>query len=557
MTISRASRWPWIGVILLHFFHFLPYFISEDPYIRIHDTLEGELGWLHLQSIQPEPFSPAAGQEIAQTMNGLPRDAVPGPFSIVQVFINVFGTFTGYMIHRGLVHVVAFWSMYWLLGVLGYRNVWRIWGALVYSFVPFFSVFGIAIAGLPAIWAAGQSLLQQPKHPGAWLVLLIFPFWASAIWGAPASVLILSFLGLDYLRKQRKIPWPAVGGMVLHVAGFAMALFPMLRLLCCHPDFISHRTAYIPDEPDFSSATGEFLQLLFIGHYHTGILMTLPVIVMALLSLGREKPYRWIFPAIFAICFFQAGYPLAAPFFETYLPFVDAIRPNRLHTLLPMLWVVLFVRSLTAIDLHQLGRWIPTMGVVAQLSIGFFAHDEILHNYRNLTGFSKFPGHQAFVAKPLFDAFKRHVGTPPDQFRVICLGFPPAVAWYNGLYTLDGLHAIYDLRYKNRFYRLMARELNRDPKLKKYFLNWGNRCFIFSAEMGFRPDAFIPTLHRGKKIQKLLVSNEAFEEMGGTYLLSALPIESSAFNHFTLKETITSPEIPWNLYIYTSFSRPE
>lgn len=547
----------WLLVLFMHGLHFLPYLINPDFYIRIHDTLEGELGWYHLHSIQPEVFSTEPNQVIPQSMTGLPRDAVPGPFNLVQVIIQSFGTFHGYAINRFLVHMVAFWSMWWLVGLLGFTRDLQIKAGLIYSLVAFFSVFGIAVAGLPAIWASGKTITEKPSNLFSWLVLLLFPFWASAIWGLPGSILILAGITIGYFLKNKKLPIALSLASCMQVLLFALSMFPQLRLMTGNTGFESHRAHYIPEETDITGAVSEFLRLLFIGHYHTGLLLSIPIMLLSVFTLGKEKPFRWIFPAILAICTLQVFYSLTAPFWAQWFPFVVTVQPNRIHVLLPMLWVILYVRTCAYLEMKAPGRFLPSLVLGALLINGFATNDEILHNYRNLLGFKRFPGHQEYVAKPLFDAFKKHTGINPEKEKVICLGFPPSIAWFNGLYTLDGLHANYDYKYKMRFYRIMEDELRKNPAMERYFLNWGNRCFLFSAELGFRPDAFIPTRHQGKFIKNLKFNPDAFKALGGQYLISAVPINTDHQNRLLLKEIISAENWAWSLYIYSVFSDRE
>jgi hypothetical protein len=55
---DRFSKEFWWGFAIWTFSFFLPYLIlGKDSYIRIHDTLEGELVWLHILRESGDMFS--------------------------------------------------------------------------------------------------------------------------------------------------------------------------------------------------------------------------------------------------------------------------------------------------------------------------------------------------------------------------------------------------------------------------------------------------------------------------------------------------------------------
>ena len=101
--------------------------------------------------------------------------------------------------------------------------------------------------------------------------------------------------------------------------------------------------------------------------------------------------------------------------------------------------------------------------IIAQLFIALYGNDEILHDYRTLLGHQKFPTFKNYMAADQFTEIKKYINEPVDSYSVVSLGISPSIAWYNGLYTLDGLLSIYDLRYKSYFRRIIAGELNKIP----------------------------------------------------------------------------------------------
>ena len=107
------------------------------------------------------------------------------------------------------------------------------------------------------------------------------------------------------------------------------------------------------------------------------------------------------------------------------------------------------------------------------------------------------------------------------------IGLHPAIAQYNGFYTLDTYNNFYPLSYKHQFRKIIADELDKNPTLKKYFDEWGGRCYLFVAELGkkydFKKDSKV-------KIHHLQLNTKVFKDIGGKYIFSAVPIMNAEVN---------------------------
>ena len=53
------------------------------------------------------------------------------------------------------------------------------------------------------------------------------------------------------------------------------------------------------------------------------------------------------------------------------------------------------------------------------------------------------------------------------------------IAIMNNISTIDGYHNIYPLNYKEKFRKIIERELAKDTELKIYYDNWGSRVYAF------------------------------------------------------------------------------
>lgn len=127
------------------------------------------------------------------------------------------------------------------------------------------------------------------------------------------------------------------------------------------------------------------------------------------------------------------------------------------------------------------------------------------------------------VMEQVRDFLTLETGKGQEAYRVVSLGIDPAAALYHGFYCLDGYSNNYDLAYKHAFCEVIAPELEKSEYLKAYFDDWGNRCYLFSAEC----PGYYTIEKNGFYFQDYDVNAEALKRMGCDYLLSAAYIQNA------------------------------
>ncbi len=139
-------------------------------------------------------------------------------------------------------------------------------------------------------------------------------------------------------------------------------------------------------------------------------------------------------------------------------------------------------------------------------------------------------------------------GQPVDEYRVASLGIDPAAAYHAGFYCLDGYSNNYSLDYKHQFRRIIAPELDKSDYLKTFFDYWGNRCYLFSAEV----PAYYTIEKNGFVFQDYAIDIDAFVGLGGRYLLAAGAIQDSEKRGLRLmrEEPFETPESYYRIYLY-------
>jgi hypothetical protein len=136
---------------------------------------------------------------------------------------------------------------------------------------------------------------------------------------------------------------------------------------------------------------------------------------------------------------------------------------------------------------------------------------------------------------------------PQSGYRVASIGLHPAIAQYNGFYTLDTYNNFYPLSYKHRFRQIIAKELKKNAKLKNYFDTWGGRCYIFADELGKKYDY---RKHSKKKIRHLQLNTKKFKAMGGRFIFSSVPIMNASNNRLRLLNVFDDRNSAWRIYVY-------
>lgn len=551
----------WITTGILAVLHFLPFLLNGDnAYIRLHDTLEGELVWLKLLVDNHVQWDLDPSATVPQVMNGLPRAAFPTGLSVNVVFVWLFGMYWGYFANRALVHVVAFLAMYILLKNHYIRDKERryivVLVSLVFSLVPVFSVFGLSVAGQPLVLNSFLYLREKIYRWKDFLWLAFFPFYSSIVW---AAIPLLTCLGLiflyDWIRKKQ-FNWGFLIAVVMMGLIYGLVNYPIFMLSFFNKEFVPHRDAYnvfMYWSPSIKGVLEDALLLFLTSHYHVGIFISLPVIIAIALTgklRDRENRPAFIMFLIFLVSAFQGFYPMLEYWIGDSIGFVKSFRMNRFNILVPFMWCLALAITLGLFHRSSLLKAYILPFIAVQLLITFLSNDEMIHNYRKLAGIQTFPMFHEYMADEQFSEIDRYIGEPKENYRVISLGLSPTIAQYNGFYTLDGLQSVYDLNYKKKFREIFRGEIEKSPAIEEYFDGWGNRCYMFSSELGKEYPAFMVHKTDGKVVKNLWFDANSFRELGGKFVISAVEIQNHDTVGLEFVKKFENNSSWWDIYLY-------
>ncbi|GAB2782671.1 hypothetical protein GCM10027175_21440 [Hymenobacter latericoloratus] len=539
---------------------------SGATYILIDDNLDTELAPPYALLQEGKALDYRSTTRVDRLMNGLPRNALrPGLQPLVGL-MALFPPLEAYLLHELLVRLAGLLGMYLLLrryGLPGPRLAALCAGlALAWAVLPAYTAYGVSVLGQPWVALALLNLRRGPGRWSDWLVLVVFAFWSSLVL---AGMFVLAAAGLLLLRdtwRHRRIAWRPVLGLLVLGISYGVVEYPLVYSLLVKRQFVPHRLEFdyarlAPGGVGVGLASAG--RYLLLGQYHAGLFLRAAPLLAAGLALAyapagaaRRRLLRKLLAGVgvlVGVALFCGFYPQLIGVVQQTVPPLRAFNLSRFHFLTPLLWFGVLAFSLR----HLPGPGLRAALVGLQLLLGLGMNTEWTLNVRRLLGRlpATEPTYAAYVAPELFRRIRQDVeartGQQPARYRVACLGFAPAVASLNGFYTLDAYQNNYPLAYKHQFRELIAGELARSPELRTYFDAWGNRCYLFSAELGknFRVAA-LPE----RAVAHWAFDARSFRRLGGRYVLSAARLLHPEASNLRLLGEYAAPGAYWHIWLY-------
>ncbi len=550
---ALEKRGLFIAYLCIFLFVAPLFLLGEHAHIRVHDNLDSNLAWYKVLVNSGEIFGPV-NAVIPQVINGLSRYAYGSEWSGIVWLHALFPTMTAYALSQTITRVFAFLGMYLLLKEFFIksddRRMIRIGVSLAFALTPFWPSGMLCTLGHPlALWAflkirSGKDTWKE------WLTLGLLPFYSGLVLGFFFFLVAVSFLWLYDLFKTRQINWRFLGSIAFMGSVFLFVEYRLVYSTIFSED-ISHRVEFISSRHDFFRSLRLSLKNFLLGHTHVMTVHTIviiPILFIALILMIYRKEWRkeklFIFLLVlnyllslwYALWFNNLWIPLKQRY-DIFNTFNFA----RFHFLRPLIIYLSFAIGcsyLWKIDLRRLVK----IAVVAQIIVLVPFNEEIHYRFIHHT-----PTFEEFYAEKLFSDIDQYIGKPKSSYRVASIGLHPAVAQYNGFYTLDTYNNFYPLTYKYQFRKIIRYELEKNKTLQRYFDEWGSRCYIFVDELGKKFDY---KKSSKKRITNLHLDTAVFYEMGGRYLFSSVPIDNAAENHLALVKSFEDDLSYWKIYLY-------
>ena len=529
-----------------------PYFIlGEDAHIRVHDNLDSNLAWYKVLADSGQ-IAGSLDSRIPQIINGLPRNALGTEYSLIVWLYIWFPTMIAYGISQTITRLFAFLGMYLVLNdhfIMGKDNgLIRVGTALAFALTPFWPSGMLSTLGMPlALWA----FLHIRNGRGNWahyIALTLLPFYSSIVLG---FFFFLSAMGLIWLSdviRSKRWNWRFFIALAYMTAVYLITDYRLVYSFLFDGEPNS-RDEYFHARLSFWHSVRLTFKNFFLGHTHVLTVhksIILPVIFAALFFIWKHR--KWggerIFVFLFVLNFVLSAW-YAFWFYKGWLPltekfhFLDTFNFARYHFLRPLILYILFAIGLKILWNEKILRKTVPLLLAAQIFMLLLTNEEIVYN--------KKPSVREFYAEEQFKKIKNHIGKPQNSYRVASIGLHPAIAQYNGFYTLDTYNNFYPLSYKYQFRKIIEKELEKNKRIRVYFDQWGGRCYLFTDELG-KHYMFKKTSK--KRIKNIALDLEPFKQMGGEYIFSAIPIDNAKENNLKLGKIFTSKESAWKIYLY-------
>jgi hypothetical protein len=534
MLPIQIPKWPYTAGILIALLYNLPLIVlGENSHIQIHDNLDSNFVWTHILANSGLIFGPNDAI-IPDLLGGIPRVLFGSEFKLTLWLYALFGSFNGYVIAQILMHVLAFAGMFRLSGlVFNLSPSNRMLMAVAFSFLPFWPPGGLMVAGQPLLASAFYRIYQQKSRWIDWAIITFFPFFASFVGvGIFIIAVLIAVMLVARMNQQKPFNTAFATAVLVFTVTFMLVEHRLVyNVLVPLDGFVSHRTEFAISNgvSGILSLIKASLKLMLEGQYHATSLhqyIILPAIGFALVYaiIKKQKKQMRILAAgmsvLFLISLFSVLYrsELMLPVKEA-IPFLKVFQADRFYMFFPIIWFGLFGYALMQIQWHR--RILLPVVLVLQIVLAAWQHPEIKYSREQRLTFAAFFAVDAF--SHIRDFLKKEGITGP----VGCVGFHPAVAQYNGLHTIGGYFPNYPLSYKHQFGKIIAQELAKSPLLADKFYNWGNRCYLFSADLGYHLPQ--PASRRNQPIQ-LHLNKQVLIDLGCRYLISLNPVLSFPFS---------------------------
>lgn len=552
---------PWLPIVfglLALLIYYVPFLVfGDDTYIRVLDCLDNDVAHFKMIVNQNAIFD---YDKTLPLLYGIPRTEFIVRFLPIWIFYYIFPPFWAFVANDFTVRLISLLGMYLLLQrvVLTKDRQSNRWiaaiVAVLYSYIPFYTIYGLSAAGIPLLIYSFYNLQYKQKLAVSFLLIALFSLYSHLELIGPFAGVVLGayYVVICIHRKSWNIPF--LVGLCVFVAGYLISCWDLVVNFLFPVDFVSHRIEF-QQRPTLHAIYADMKQLFEMGRFHCGNLHIKVIVVVIAVSFGLQiwkrklnKPLLITSIALvgtFSLC-------VAGKLMMAYVPFdfFAAFTADRFFFFLPSLWMIAFACALG--EVAEDIRWGSVVAMVlASLMIPtlYNTNAELKSGIRQLQGREpERPTYRQFYDVELFNVLAEDLNIESrTEIKVACLGMHPAVAQYNGFYTIDGYWDMYRLEYKHAFRRVISGELAKSEEIQKYFDGWGNRCYLFSAELGRE---YIFDKNCGRSVKHLDINTNALADLGCQYIFAAVPIDNHESLDLKLLNTYDTPNSYRRIWVY-------
>ena len=195
---------------------------------------------------------------------------------ILLLLFYLFEPFTAYSINQTLIRLIAFMGMYLLMWyVFNQKKAYSCAISLLYALLPFDSVAGLSVAGLPLITYVFLNLRFNNDKRRDWIILLLFPFYSSFVF---SMLFFITFVGFVWLFDvyKKKITKKFTLALLFFVIIYLIVNYRLVDVFVfgMGEDFVTHRSEFK------STPTGIKKSItISLHHFYLGSIMHTVIMV--------------------------------------------------------------------------------------------------------------------------------------------------------------------------------------------------------------------------------------------------------------------------------------
>lgn len=529
--------------VLLTAAGFLPYlFMGTGSVVTINDQLDGEIFTYIFQA----KYLGSGQKVIEEWMGGIGKEALFPPSMLTVILYKILPVFPAFLLNQFVVAVTAFLGMNAFIKRLTQKNTLALVTALLFAYLPFYSVYGLTTAGIAMLAAAFLELAERKNCVRNLALVLLYGAMSSFVLlgYAVSGCLVLSCIVLLLRRDRRTFGWVYAAAALL-IGLYAVCNLDLIaQVFGIGTSVVSHKTEYVLHALAFADS---FWEMLIHGSahapsYHGWMLWLVMAVLVICAPVRKYMAQRQRREYVQLELFFLAALFIAGFYALFHTQWMSAVRQSlggffvyfqldRIYWLYPFLWY-----TMLALSLSLLGGVLQTGGGVKRyLGSGFLLvmtaaaafhvliNSDLKRNVRQLLGpeSSNAVTWEKYYGEDIFEQIAEAIGRAQESYRVGSVALNPAAAAYHGFYTVDGYSNNYELAYKHAFREVIAGELEQDEDLKRYFDEWGNRCYLFTAQLG---QSYYYDKNAEVTLSGLTWNMDALRTLGCEYLFSGVEI---------------------------------
>lgn len=538
--------------------------LSQIPYLLLghgavipyHDQLDGEL----IAYIYQAKYLFSGQKIIPEFLCGASKTALCPPAPLAVVLFKIFPPLAAYLVMQVAGQITSFAGMFCLVnkmlaygkadsertddavvrtGIAGAKWIAFIVG-IFYTFTPFLPVYGLSQYGMPLLLLCIWLLYEGKKTKTSLLYVAVYGGMSSLVLCGFAW-LVLWAVALFVLSMRRKLGEHKVffGGFTVLFAVYVVENFALLaQMIGIGESSISHKSEYVLTGSGFLRTFWNYFRYNaeHSADNHLWIAaMTLLLLIIILIYVKKCDAQTLVLAKCAGMNLgFLCVLYLAAALWDSSLGIavrvhmgaLGAFQFGRVLWLTPMLWQIELALCLAVLwNAKAWRRWMGYGVSAVLLCVAAFVilknslvkpclQQLLKPNYDEIS-------YEDYLAIGIMDQvavfLEEEEGLQKGDYRVASLGIDPAAALYHGFYSVDGYSNNYDLEYKHAFRRVIAPELEKSEYLQNYYDDWGNRCYLFSAEC----PGYYTVKKNGFFYSDLSIDTEALKALGCDYILSA------------------------------------